>query len=77
MPRGAPKQTITLRVDPALLAEFRAVAGPASNFSAAVAEGIRWWIARERRKTAKPDPLAKHLAPPTARERAVRGGRAA
>ena len=25
MPRGIPKQTITLRVDPALLAEFRAV----------------------------------------------------
>jgi hypothetical protein len=72
MPRGAPKQTITLRVDPALVAEFRAVGGAKANFSAAVDEGIRWWIAREKRKAAKTDPLAKHLYPPTAREIAAR-----
>jgi hypothetical protein len=30
------------------------------------------WITSERRKAAKPDPLAKHLAPPTAREIAAR-----
>ena len=44
-----PKQTITLRVDPALVAEFRALGGAKANFSAAVDEGIRWWITRERR----------------------------
>ena len=74
MPRGAPKQTITLRVDPTLVAEFRAVAGPAGNFSAAVDEGIRWWIAREKRRQGKADPMAKHLAAPTDRERAARAG---
>ena len=36
----------------------------------AVDEGLRWWLSRERRKAAKAgaDPLARHLAPPTARE---------
>jgi post-segregation antitoxin (ccd killing protein) len=55
MPRGKPtKQTITVRVDPELVAEFRAVGG--KNFSAAIDEGIRLWIARERRwqKEGKP-----------------------
>ena len=55
MPRGKPtKQTITVRVDPELVAEFRAVGG--KNFSAAIDEGVRLWIARERRwqKEGKP-----------------------
>ena len=44
-----PKQTITLRIDPELYGEFRALGGAKANFSAAVDEGIRWWITRERR----------------------------
>jgi hypothetical protein len=48
MPRSRPtKQTITIRVDPMLVAEFRAVGG--KNFSAAIDEGVRLWIDRERR----------------------------
>ena len=55
MPRRRPtKQTITVRVDPELLAEFQAVGG--KNFSATIDEGVRLWIARERRwqKEGKP-----------------------
>ncbi len=72
MPRGNPKKTIMLRIDPKLMAEFREIAGVSANFSAAVDEGIRWWIAREKRRRAKSDPQAKHLYPPTAREIAAR-----
>ena len=68
MPRGNPKKTIMLRIDPTLMAEFREIAGATANFSAAVDEGIRWWIAREKRRQVKTgsDHLARHLAPPTA-----------
>jgi hypothetical protein len=68
MPRGNPKQTIMLRLDPQLMAEARELAGP-RGFSAAVTEGLRWWVARQKRKA---DPLVKHLALPTAREVAAR-----
>jgi hypothetical protein len=37
-----------------------------------VEEGLRLWLDRERRKDAKSDPLAKHLAPPTRLEIAAR-----
>jgi hypothetical protein len=79
MPRGNPKKFTGVRLDPALLAE---VQERAPNVSAAIEEGLALWLKRERRKDeqgatkpkAKPkaDPLAKRLAPPTARERAVR-----
>jgi hypothetical protein len=75
MPRRAPKQTITLRVDPALIAEFRAVV-PKGNFSAAVDEGVRWWVARERRlqkqgKTGVKPPKGRPVSPLTAATRAL------
>ena len=44
------------------------------NMTAAVEEGLRLWLAREKRKAAKPDPSAKHLWPPSAREIAARKG---
>jgi hypothetical protein len=44
----------------------------ATNVTAAVEEGPRLWLARVKRQKAKADPLAKHLAPPTAREIAAR-----
>jgi hypothetical protein len=61
----APKKPTIIRLDPALIAEFRAVAGVEANFSAAVAEGLRWWIGRyKRRQRAQTD---QYHAPPTAR----------
>lgn len=73
MPHGAPKKFTGFRLDPALLAAVQAAAeAQATSVTAAVEEGLRWWLARAKRQQAKPDPLAKHLAPPTARERAVR-----
>jgi hypothetical protein len=66
MPRGNPGKLIALRLDPALLA---AVKARTSNVTQAVHEGLLWWLAREKRKAAKADPLAK---PPTAREIAAR-----
>jgi hypothetical protein len=61
-----------LRIDPALLAEFREVAGAAGNFSAAVDEGIRWWIAREKRRRAVVEPSAKQKAKAAAPKRPAR-----
>jgi hypothetical protein len=68
MPRGNPKQPILIRLDPAVIAEVR---GYTENLTGAVEEGLAWWLKRERRK-ADAEPLAKLLAPPAARERAVR-----
>ena len=65
MPRGNPGKLVALRLDPALVAAVKGSSAP--NLTRAVEEGLRWWLAREKRK-AKPDPLAKHLTPPTARE---------
>jgi hypothetical protein len=71
MPRGNPGKLVALRLDPALLA---AVKERTSNVTKTVEEGLRWWLARERRKAAKAgaDPLARHLAPATARKIASR-----
>ena len=65
MPRGNPKKFSGFRLDPALLA---AVQERTTNVTAAVEEGLRLWLAYERRKAAKVEALARHLAPPTARE---------
>jgi hypothetical protein len=65
------KQVTTIRIAPEMAAEVRLYA---DNFSMAVEQALTAWLARERRKAAKarPDPLARHLAPPTAREIAAR-----
>jgi hypothetical protein len=60
-----------VRLDQAVEAEARALAGP-GGFSAAVTEGLRWWIAKQKRTAGKTDPLARHLSPPSAREIAAR-----
>jgi hypothetical protein len=71
MPRGNPKRPTQLRLDPPRVAAVQATGVPLTR---AIEEGLDLWLAREKRKAAKPDKLAKHLAPPTAREdRAVRG----
>jgi hypothetical protein len=76
MPRGRPKtgkakQVVAVRLDREMAEELRRLAP--DNISEAIVAAIADWLKRERRKAAKPDPLA----PPTARERAVRGGKAA
>ena len=63
------KQVFTVRLTPEMAAEVRR---RSPNMTAAVEEGLRLWLARERRKDAKPDPLARHLALQTAREIAAR-----
>jgi hypothetical protein len=65
---------LAVRVDPELLA---AVKRASSNMSRTVEDALHLWLAREKRKAAKPGPLAKHLAPATAREIAARKGEAA
>jgi post-segregation antitoxin (ccd killing protein) len=63
---------LAVRIDPELLAAVRAAS---SNTSRTVEDALRLWLARERRKAAKAgaaDPLARHLAPRTAREIASR-----
>jgi hypothetical protein len=59
------------RLDPQLVAD---VQGRTDNVTRVVEEGLRWWLARERRKAAKAgaDPLARHPAPPAAWEIASR-----
>jgi hypothetical protein len=66
-----------LRVDPALLAEFREVAGAAGNFSAAVDEGVRWWITREKRRRAAAKPAATRNGNAPARAKAAASKRLA
>jgi hypothetical protein len=68
MPRGNPGKSVTFRLDPSLLV---AVKERTPNVTKAVEGGLRLWLARERRKPGA-DPLARHLAPPTAREIAAR-----
>jgi hypothetical protein len=65
MPRGNPKRPTFLRLDPTL---YDAVAATGMPLTDAIEEGLALWLARQKRKAAKPDRLAKHLAPPTARE---------
>ena len=73
--RGRPKsgrpvkRVVAIRLSPEL---FEAVQRLSPNVSQAVERALVAWVRSERRKAAKPDPLAKHLAPPTARERTVR-----
>ena len=70
MPRGNPKRPTVLRISPHLIEAAREHGMPLTRM---LEEGAELWIAREkRRKAAKPDPLAKHLTPPTAREIAAR-----
>jgi hypothetical protein len=73
MPRGNPKKKMILRIDPALAAEVKLHLGD-GYFTTAIEEGLRLWLARERRRAAKPGLLAKRLAPPTGREIAARSG---
>jgi hypothetical protein len=68
MPRGNPKQVFAIRLEQAVIDEIKDRAG-ARQASAVIEAVILDWLKRQRRKA---DPLAKHLAPPTARERAVR-----
>ena len=56
---------MTFRAEPALLTEMRA---RAPDMAKALNDAMRLWLVREKRKAAKCDPLAKHLAPPAARE---------
>lgn len=64
-PRTGPnlKQVVTVRLAPELVAEVRRYA---DSFTTAVEQALAMWLARERRKAAKGDPLA------TAREIASR-----
>jgi hypothetical protein len=47
MPHGAPKKFTAFRIDPELLA---AVKERTSNVTQVVEEGLRWWLAREKRR---------------------------
>ena len=51
MPRGNPGKLVALRLDPALVA---AVKENAPNMTRAVEEGLRLWLAKERRKAKSP-----------------------
>jgi hypothetical protein len=77
MPRGRPKtgkakQVVAVRLDPEMAEELRRLSP--DNISGAIVAAITEWLKRARRKAAKAgDPLARHLAPPTApREIATR-----
>jgi hypothetical protein len=76
MPRGNPRKLTAIRLPPDLL---EAVQEYSSNLTKAVEEGLRLWLARERRQKVKAgaDPLARHLASPIDREIAARKGRTA
>lgn len=71
MPYGNPKRPTMMRLDPARVAAVQALGVPLTQ---AVEEGLDLWLARAKRRKAKPDPLAKHLAPPIDRERAAQAG---
>lgn len=58
MPRGNPHKQVMLRLDRQLEAEARDLAGP-RGFSAAVTEGLRWWVAHQKRKAAKTAPVRR------------------
>jgi hypothetical protein len=61
MPRGKPHRKLVIRLDQDVEAEARVLAGP-KGFSAAVTEGLRWWIARERRRQGEQRPARKRGA---------------
>ena len=60
---------MALRLDPVLLT---AVREHTTNVTAAVQEGLRMWLAYERRKAAKVEALAKYLCSADRREVAAR-----
>jgi hypothetical protein len=47
MPRGNPKRPILIKFDPALVEEARRYT---RNLSAAVHEGLAWWVKRAQRQ---------------------------
>jgi hypothetical protein len=69
MPRGNPKRPTVLRLDRARVEAVKAHNVPLTR---AIEEGLDLWLARAKRRGAKADALARHLAPPTAREVAAR-----
>jgi hypothetical protein len=70
MPRGNPKRVTAVRLDPALVEDVKRYT---ADFTVAVEEALALWLKRAKRQGAKPDPLARRLAPSTPRERAIRG----
>jgi hypothetical protein len=70
MPRGNPKRVTAVRLDPALVEDVKRYT---DDFTVAVEEALALWLKPARRQRAKPDPLARHFAPPTPRERAIPG----
>ena len=63
---------VALRLEPGLVEEVKRYT---DDFTAVVETLLAAWVKRARRQAAaeaKPDLLAKHLAPPTARELAAR-----
>ena len=63
------KRVVAIRLSPELFEEVQSLS---PNVSQAVERALMAWVRSERRKAAKADPLARHLAPPTAREIAAR-----
>ena len=62
---------VAVRLDPEMAEELRRLSP--GNRSEAIVTAIAEWLRRERRKAkAGIDPLARHLAPPTARKLAAR-----
>lgn len=56
MPRGKPKKPMGLRLDPALVAEVRALT---DNLAVAIEDGLRFWVRREKAKRARQDHLTR------------------
>jgi hypothetical protein len=66
MPRGNPKRPTMLRISPHLIEAAREHGVPLTRM---LEEGAELWLARQKRRQRREvDPLAKHLASPTARE---------
>jgi hypothetical protein len=73
----AERQPFSFMLPPDLVAEIDAIATEESRSRVRTVEIILRQYVRNHRHQAGTDPLAKHLAPPSPRERSVRGGRAA
>jgi hypothetical protein len=58
MPRGNPKKPTIIRLDPALISEFRVLCGREGNFSAAAVEGLHWCLRSEKRRREMKPPKA-------------------
>jgi hypothetical protein len=70
MLRGNPKRVTAVRPDPALVEDVKR---HTDDFTVAVEEALALWLKRAPMQRAKPDPIALYFAPPTPRERAIRG----